>query len=39
VDPDTLEAVEVLKGAARLLGAVWVGSTRLIDNLLLKESP
>ena len=39
VDPDTLEEVEVLKGTARLLGAVWVGATRLIDNLPLKEIP
>ncbi len=38
VDPETLEKVQVLRGAARLMLAVWVGSTRLIDNTLLKET-
>jgi len=38
VHPDTLKRVEVLKGAARLMLAVWVGTTRLIDNTLLKET-
>ncbi len=39
VDPETLEEVEVLPGAARMLGALFVGTTRLIDNLLIQESP
>jgi pantothenate synthetase len=38
VDPDTLEDVETVTGSARLALAVWVGSTRLIDNALLVES-
>lgn len=38
VDPETLEDVETLQGAARLALAVWVGNTRLIDNALLVES-
>jgi pantoate--beta-alanine ligase len=37
VDPETLKPVPRLQGAARLLAAAWVGGTRLIDNLLLKE--
>ena len=36
VNPDTLQGVEILKGAARLAVAAWVGSTRLIDNMLLE---
>jgi pantoate--beta-alanine ligase len=38
VDPETLEEVEAVQGAARLALAVWVGPTRLIDNSLLVES-
>jgi pantoate--beta-alanine ligase len=38
VDPETLEEVETVQGAARLALAVWVGNTRLIDNSLLVES-
>ncbi len=38
VDPETLEDVETVQGAARLALAVWVGNTRLIDNSLLVES-
>jgi pantoate--beta-alanine ligase len=38
VDPETLRDVEVVKEQARLLLAVWVGNTRLIDNTLLAES-
>jgi pantoate--beta-alanine ligase len=37
-DPETLEEVETIQGAARLALAVWVGKTRLIDNALLVES-
>lgn len=36
VDPDTLQAVETIRGAARLAVAAWVGGTRLIDNMLLE---
>jgi len=38
VHSDTLEEVDILKDEARLLLAVWVGSTRLIDNALLPEA-
>ncbi|MEW6387566.1 MAG: pantoate--beta-alanine ligase [Thermodesulfobacteriota bacterium] len=38
VDPETLEEVDTLKGAARLALAVWLGKTRLIDNILLQEN-
>lgn len=38
VDPETLEEVDAVRGAARLALAVWVGNTRLIDNCLLVES-
>jgi pantoate--beta-alanine ligase len=39
VHPETLEEVETVQGEARLALAVWVGTTRLIDNFLLRESP
>jgi len=38
VHPETLEEVEAVRGEARLLLAVWVGHTRLIDNIQLLES-
>jgi pantoate--beta-alanine ligase len=38
VDPVTLQEVEAIRGEARLLLAVWVNTTRLIDNTLLSES-
>lgn len=37
-DPETLEEVDAIRGEARLLLAVWVGNTRLIDNTLLSET-
>jgi pantoate--beta-alanine ligase len=37
-DPETLREVETIQGEARLLLAVWVNQTRLIDNTLLSES-
>jgi pantoate--beta-alanine ligase len=36
VDPETLQGVDSIKGAARLAVAAWVGDTRLIDNMLLE---
>jgi pantoate--beta-alanine ligase len=39
VDPETLEEVDAVQGESRLLLAVWVGQTRLIDNMMLRESP
>jgi pantoate--beta-alanine ligase len=38
VDPETLKGVEAIDGEARLLLAVWINKTRLIDNTLLSES-
>jgi pantoate--beta-alanine ligase len=38
VDPVTLQEVETINEEARLLLAVWVGNTRLLDNTLLSES-
>ena len=38
VDPTTLQEVEAIRGEARLLLAVWLNNTRLIDNTLLSES-
>jgi pantoate--beta-alanine ligase len=35
VDPDTLEAVGSVKGGALVAVAAWVGSTRLIDNVVV----
>lgn len=34
VDPATMQPVERISGPVRVAGAMWVGSTRLIDNLL-----
>jgi pantoate--beta-alanine ligase len=38
VDPLSLREVEAIQDEARLLLAVWVNKTRLIDNTLLSES-
>jgi pantoate--beta-alanine ligase len=38
VDPETLQEVETIRGEARLLLAVWINRTRLIDNTLLTET-
>ncbi len=37
VDPDTLDPVDEVNGAALLLIAAWFGEVRLIDNLLIKK--
>jgi pantoate--beta-alanine ligase len=34
VDPTTMQPVEKISGPVRVAAAVWLGSTRLIDNLL-----
>ena len=34
VDPATMQPVDRVSGAVRIAGAMWVGSTRLIDNVL-----
>jgi pantoate--beta-alanine ligase len=36
VDPDQMQPVESITGPVRVVGAIWIGSTRLIDNLLCK---
>jgi pantoate--beta-alanine ligase len=38
VDPETLQAVEAIRGEARLVLAGWINNTRLIDNTLLTET-
>ncbi len=38
VHPETLQELETIQNEARLVLAVWVGKTRLIDNTLLSES-
>jgi pantoate--beta-alanine ligase len=38
VHPATLKEVDAIAGEARLLLAVWVGKTRLLDNTLLSET-
>lgn len=35
VDPDTMQPVESVERPVRVAAALWVGSTRLIDNLLV----
>ena len=35
VDPNTMQPVDEINGPVRVAGAMWVGSTRLIDNLLV----
>ena len=34
VDPVDMRPVELISGSVRALGAVWIGDTRLIDNIL-----
>jgi pantoate--beta-alanine ligase len=34
VDPDDMQPVQTVTGPVRVAGALWVGSTRLIDNVL-----
>ena len=34
VDPDEMEPVDEISGPVRVAAAVWIGSTRLIDNVL-----
>ena len=37
VDPATLQPVAEISGDVRIAGAIWVGRTRLIDNLLVRR--
>jgi pantothenate synthetase len=32
-DPDTLQPVQHIDGPVLIAGAIWLGSTRLIDNM------
>jgi pantoate--beta-alanine ligase len=34
VDPEEMQPVERISGPVRIVGAIWIGSTRLIDNVL-----
>jgi len=34
VDPQTMRPVEEIHGPVRVAAAVWIGETRLIDNVL-----
>lgn len=34
VDPDEMQPVAQIQGPVRVAGAIWIGKTRLIDNLL-----
>jgi pantoate--beta-alanine ligase len=38
VDPENLQPVTVITGPVRVAGALWVGATRLIDNVLSKKT-
>jgi pantoate--beta-alanine ligase len=35
VDPASMQPVDDIKGPVRVAGALWVGSTRLVDNVLV----
>ena len=37
VDPATMQPVDEIDRPVRIAGALWVGSTRLIDNVLVHE--
>jgi pantoate--beta-alanine ligase len=39
VDPDQMQPVERISGPVRATAAVWLGSTRLIDNMLCQPGP
>jgi pantoate--beta-alanine ligase len=33
VDPEELQPVETIRGPVRIAAAIWIGKTRLIDNV------
>jgi pantoate--beta-alanine ligase len=39
VDPEEMQPVERIDGPVCIAGALWVGSTRLIDNLVVPTAP
>ena len=34
VHPESMQPVEAIRGPVRIAGAIWLGETRLIDNVL-----
>ena len=36
VDPDDMQPVDRISGTVRIAGAIWIGTTRLIDNMLCR---
>jgi len=38
VDPEHMQLVEQITGPVRAMGAVWIGKTRLIDNVLCRQA-
>jgi len=39
VDPDTIRPVSIVETPVRVAGAIWIGETRLIDNLYCEPGP
>jgi len=39
VDPDTIRPVDIVDKAVRAAGAIWIGQTRLIDNIFCESLP
>ena len=39
VDPDDMQPVKLIEGPVRVAAAMWLGSTRLIDNMLCQPGP
>jgi pantothenate synthetase len=39
VDPEEMQPVGHIAGPVRVAAAVWLGSTRLIDNMLCEPGP
>ncbi|PYS27635.1 MAG: hypothetical protein DMG11_15780 [Acidobacteria bacterium] len=38
VDPEDMQPVATVTGPVRIAAAVWLGTTRLIDNILVEET-
>jgi pantoate--beta-alanine ligase len=38
VDPEQMQPVEQITGPVRVMAAVWIGKTRLIDNVLCRHA-
>jgi pantoate--beta-alanine ligase len=37
VDPDELQPIDVIRGSVRIAAAIWIGKTRLIDNVSVRR--